>query len=69
MTTYESLYKLHRDQAATLAFAHFYPLKVEMKSDYDEPFKIVARQTIDGINNWAFHQERFKNKYPKHCGP
>jgi len=48
MKAYESLFKRHRDQPLETVFAHFYPIN----SDYDEPFKLVARQTIDGIDAW-----------------
>jgi hypothetical protein len=65
MRPYESLYKHYREQTPDTAFAHFYPLQ----NDYDEPFKIVARQTIDGIDTWQFHQERFKSKYPNTAVP
>lgn len=60
MKAYSSLFKTRRDQPAETAFAHFYPID----EDYDEPFKIVARQSMDGIDSWYFHQERFKNKHP-----
>ena len=56
---YESLYKHYREQLPETAFAHFYPID----SDYDEPFKLVARQTLDGVDAWHFHQDKFKNKY------
>ncbi|WP_298356964.1 DUF3825 domain-containing protein [Rhodoblastus sp.] len=60
MKAYESLFKRHRAQDISTAFAHFYAIG----GDYDEPFKIVARQTVDGIDAWHFRQERFKAKYP-----
>lgn len=59
MKTYESLFKLYRDQPIDSVFAHFYPIG----GDYDEPFAIVARATVDGIDAWHFQQERFKDKY------
>jgi hypothetical protein len=65
MKAYNSLFKAHRDQAPDSAFAHFYPID----NDYDEPFKIVARQSLDGIDSWHFHQERFKNKHPSSSVP
>ncbi len=64
MKPYESLYKTHREQSLDAVFAHFYAIKIDCMSDYDEPFKIVARHTIDGIGSWAFQQDRLKNKYP-----
>ena len=63
MKAYESLYKRHKQQAAETAFAHFYPVQ----GDYDEPFKIVARQTVDGIDAWSFQQDRFRIQVSKHC--
>lgn len=57
---YETLYKRHRTQEPQTAFAHFYPIG----GDYDEPFNIVARQTVDGIDSWHFQQQRFKAKHP-----
>jgi len=65
MKAYGSLFKAHRDQTPETVFAHFYPVN----GDYDEPFKIVARQSIDGIASWAFHQERFRNKHPNTAVP
>ena len=65
MKAYESLQKRHKQQAAETAFAHFYPLQ----HDYDEPFKIVARQTVDGIDAWSFQQDRFRNRYPNTAVP
>ena len=65
MKAYETLYKRHRHQAPDTAFAHFYPVQ----QDYDEPFKLVARQTLDGIDAWTFHQDRFKSKHPNTSVP
>jgi hypothetical protein len=65
MKDYESLYKLHPKQSLDVVFSHFYPIG----GDYDEPFKLVARQTIDGIDAWHFHQDRFKSKYPNTAVP
>ncbi|HEY8335540.1 MAG TPA: DUF3825 domain-containing protein [Tardiphaga sp.] len=59
MKPYNSLFKQHRDQAPETAFAHFYPIG----GDYDEPFRLVARQTMDGLDAWNFHNDRFKAKY------
>lgn len=58
-------FKRHRAQSIESAFAHFYPVS----GDYDEPFKIVARQTLDGIDAWYFHQDRFKARYPNTAVP
>ena len=65
MKPYESLYKRHATQTLDSAFSHFYPIN----GDYDEPFKLVAKQTIDGIDAWYFHQDRFKKKYPNTSVP
>lgn len=59
MKAYQSLFKQHREQDLNTVFAHFYAIK----GDYDEPFAIVARATVDGIDAWQFQQERFKAKY------
>lgn len=59
MKPYESLFKLYRTQPHNSIFAHFYP----RQGDYDEPFRIVGRQTIDGILAWGFQQQRFRDKY------
>lgn len=59
MNPYESLFKLYRDQDPTSVFAHAYAIG----GDYDEPFKLIARQTIDGEEAWAFAQERFARKH------
>jgi hypothetical protein len=65
MKEYDSLFKLFKEQDLSNVFAHFYPVN----SDYDEPFKTVARQTIDGIDAWTFQQEKFKNKHPNTAVP
>jgi hypothetical protein len=65
MKTYESLYKRHKQQEPQSAFAHFYAVQ----KDYDEPYKLVARQTMEGIDAWAFQQDKFKNKYPNTAVP
>jgi hypothetical protein len=59
MKAYSSLYKVHRDQSPDTAFAHFYPID----HDYDQPYKLIARETMDGPDAWAFQQDRFKLKY------
>ena len=60
LKAYESLFKLYKEQQPETVFAHFYAIN----GDYDEPFKIVARHTIDGIGSWSFQQDRFVQKYP-----
>lgn len=66
MKPYESLFKLYKDQPLDRAFAHFYPIqrKPVDQPDYDEPFKIIAKNTVDGLESWGFQQARFKSKYP-----
>ncbi len=59
MKLYESLFKRHREQEISGVFAHFYAVR----GDYDESFKIIARQTIDGLDAWYFHQPRFQARY------
>lgn len=59
MKGYQSLYKQHREQDLKTVFAHFHAIN----GDWDEPFALVARATIDGIDAWHFQQERFKAKY------
>jgi hypothetical protein len=59
MRAYDSLYKQYKEQPLSTVFAHFYPIG----DDYDEPYKAIARRTIDGLGAWTFKQERFKNKY------
>lgn len=66
MKAYESLFKRYKDQPLDRAFAHFYPIRRRQTDtlDYDEPFKIIAKSTIDGLDAWGFQQPRFKSKYP-----
>jgi hypothetical protein len=60
MKAYESLYKLYKTQPLESAFAHFYAIN----GDYDEPYRIIATQTMDGVAAWQFQQPRFIQKYP-----
>lgn len=59
MKPYGSLYKLYKTQSPDTAFAHFYAIA----GDYDEPFRIIARATMDGFDAWGFQQDRFQQKY------
>ncbi len=59
MKPYRSLFKLFKGQAPETAFAHFYPIN----NDYDQPFRLIARNTLDGSDAWAFQQQRFKAKH------
>lgn len=65
MKPYATLYRLYREQEPATAFASFFAIQ----GDYDEPFKLVARQTIDGLESWAFQQQRFQEKYPHSAVP
>lgn len=60
MKPYKSLFKQFRTQALDTVFAHAYPIQ----GDYERPFQIVAESTIDGVDAWRFHQQRFIEKYP-----
>jgi len=58
MKSYRSLHKLFREQSLDGVFAHFYAIH----GDYDEPYRLVARNTIDNYDAWTFTQERFRRK-------
>ena len=60
MKAYESLFKLYREQDVSAVFAHAYAIN----GDYDEPYRLIARQTIDGPAAWDFVQPRFAQRYP-----
>jgi Domain of unknown function (DUF3825) len=62
---YRSLFKLFKDQSVESAFAFFHSIN----GDYSEPFNIVGRQTVDGLDAWNFQQDRFKDKYSVHGAP
>ena len=61
----DSLFKMYRHQPVDEVFAHFYAIK----GDYDEPFALVARQTVDGVDAWHFHLQRFKDKHAHQAYP
>lgn len=68
MKPYDSLFRIHRDQPVDEVFAQFYPIKpnptaAPTKDDFDEPFRIIARQTIDGFPAWGFQQAKFRDKH------
>jgi hypothetical protein len=65
MKAYQSLFKQHREQDLTSVFAHFHAIN----GDWDEPFAIVARTTVDGTDAWHFQQERFRAKYANQAYP
>lgn len=56
---YESLFTKYREQQRNTVFAHFHAIA----GDYDEPFKAIARNTVDGYDSWQFQQKRFQEKY------
>lgn len=74
MKSYKSLFKLYKEQPPDTVFAHFYPpkrnpIEPPKPSDFDEPFKAIAKATIDGYDSWGFQQKRFKDKYPHTAVP
>lgn len=60
MKPYESLFKLYRDQDLATVFAHVYAIS----GDYNEPFRLIAKQTMDGPDAWrvAFTTQRDKGR-------
>lgn len=71
MKTYSSLFKQYKDQPLQSVFAHFYPISLPSSSqpDYEEPFRAIARSTVDGYDAWEFQQQRFKDKYSNSAVP
>ncbi|MGD0639508.1 MAG: hypothetical protein ABSC22_02060, partial [Roseiarcus sp.] len=65
MKAYKNLFKRYSADLPETTFSHSYAIG----GDYDEPFKLVARQTIDGIDAWCFHQDRFKQRHPNSAVP
>lgn len=65
MKAYRSLFKLFRDQDPDTVFAFAYAIA----GDYDEPFKLIARQTMDGFDAWGFTQARFQQKHTNTAVP
>ncbi len=65
MKAYDSLFRQYKEQLPQNVFAHFYPVKPSPNDppDYDEPFKAIAKCTVDGYDAWEFQQHRFKTKY------
>lgn len=73
MKAYDLLYKMHREQPRDTAFANFYPVALQPRDaatptpytpeEYDEPWRIVGTQTIDGVDTWGFSQKRFKDRH------
>lgn len=60
MQNFQSLFRLYRDQDLSSVFAHVYAIN----GDYDEPYRLLARATVDGEDAWSFSQDRFARKHP-----
>jgi hypothetical protein len=64
---YESLFRQYPKQPTENIFAHFYPPRriagATQPPDYDQPFKEIAKATIDGYDSWTFQQPKFRVKH------
>jgi hypothetical protein len=71
MKPYESLFKQYGPQKPETIFAHFYPVKrgVATPADYDEPFREMARASLDGYESWTFQQPKFRAKHASSAVP
>ena len=71
MKAYESLYSIYGAQKPASVFAHFYPKRKTPTDplDYDEPFKEIARMSLDGYDAWTFQQPRFRAKHSASAVP
>jgi len=66
MKSYDSLFSLFGAQRQDTIFAHFYPPRKVNPSDptdYDEPFKQVAKISMDGYDSWTFQQAKFRTRH------
>lgn len=67
MKPYESLFRRYGKQKPETIFAHFYPPKRDANAvhqpDYDEPFKEIAKASLDKYDSWTFHQPKFQAKH------
>ena len=64
MKAYGDLFRFSQKQLPESIFAHFYPLKRDVDSpDYDEPWRAIAQDSLDGYDSWTFQQERFRMKH------
>jgi ribosomal protein S30 len=65
LKAYESLFGLYGAQKPSTIFAHFYPMRKDPNDpkDYDEPFKEIARKSMDGYDSWIFQQPKFRAKH------
>lgn len=70
MKSFESLFKQYGAQKPETIFAHFYPPRKDgSPPDYDEPFKEIARTSLDGYESWTFQQARFRAKHASSAVP
>ncbi len=62
---YQSLFGQYGAQKPNTIFAHFYPMRKDPNDpkDYDEPFKEIARKSMDGYDSWIFQQPKFRAKH------
>jgi hypothetical protein len=61
---YESLFGQYGAQKPETIFAHFYPpRRVAGPPDFDEPFKEIARVSLDGYDSWTFQQPKFRTRH------
>jgi ribosomal protein S30 len=68
---YDSLFALYGAQKPDTIFAHFYPKRRAPAdpADYDEPFKEMARMSLDGYDAWIFQQPKFRAKHASSAVP
>ena len=67
MEPYRSLFRNYKAQPLNTVFAHFYPIgqsNPHTAEEYDEPFRLIARNTMDGYDSWSFQQPRFQARHP-----
>lgn len=71
LKAYESLFRQYGAQKLQTIFAHFYPMRNTPTDpkDYDEPFKEIARKSMDGYDSWTFQQPKFRAKHPDSAVP
>jgi hypothetical protein len=60
MKLHKSLFRQSKTQPVETAFAHFYPIN----GDFDEPFRVIASNTMEGRDAWAFQQKVFIDRHP-----
>jgi hypothetical protein len=74
LKAYESLFGMYAQQKPETVFAHFYPVRKNPASavvpdDFDEPFRELARLSLDGYDSWIFQQAKFRDKYTSSAVP